>query len=86
MIVLSMHLLLLMNVMLEFICMRSVDLPGARGKRNNTRWKILTHNETRIHNLELRRQTIQPAELAGLDESSSFKVTFIHIPIGTNSS
>ena len=44
MIILSMHLLSRMDVMLDFICMWSVDLRGARGKRNNTTWIILDHN------------------------------------------
>ena len=29
-----------MDVMLDFICMGPVDLPGARRKRKNTKWKI----------------------------------------------
>ena len=33
-----------MDVMLDFICMGPVDLPGAR---QNTKWKILAHSGTR---------------------------------------
>ena len=35
----SMHLLPRMNVMLDFICMGPADLPGARRKKQNTKWK-----------------------------------------------
>ena len=58
MIILSMHLLPRINVMFDFICMDSVDMRGARGKRKRiTKWKILAHSETRIHNLEIRIQS-----------------------------
>ena len=48
-----MRLLPRMNVMLDFICMGPVDLPGARQKRQNTKWKILAYKGTRTHNLEI---------------------------------
>ena len=41
MIILFMHLLPRMNVMLYFICMGPVDLPGARRKRQNSNDKFL---------------------------------------------
>ena len=39
--------------MLDFISMRPVDLPGARGKRQNTKQKIFAHSGTRTHNPEI---------------------------------
>ena len=36
-----------MNAMLDFVCMGSIDLPGARRKRQNTKLKILIHSWTR---------------------------------------
>ena len=42
-----------MDVMLDFICMGPVDLPGARRKRQNTKCKILAHCGTRTHSPEI---------------------------------
>ena len=42
-----------MNVMLDFICMEPVDLPGSCRKRHDTKWKILAHSGTRTYNLEI---------------------------------
>ena len=42
-----------MNVMLDFICMVPVNLPGAHQKAANAKWKILAHTETRPHNFEI---------------------------------
>ena len=66
--ILSMHLLLRMNVMLDCICMGSVDLPGSHGKQNKnkkknktkqkTKWEILANSGTWIDNLEIRRQIL----------------------------
>ena len=53
MISLSMHLLPRVNIMLDFICMGPADLPGAHGKRQNTKWKIIAHRGTQSHNLEI---------------------------------
>ena len=50
-----MRLLPRMNVMLDFICMGSVELRGANEKRNNAK---LT-NDTRTHNLEIRSQALK---------------------------
>ena len=85
MIILYMHLLLRMNVMLDFICMGSVDLRGAREKEKKLKGKVLANSGTRTHNLEIRSQTLNTTEQAVLDESSHFKVTFIHAcPSDTN--
>ena len=78
--ILSMHLLPRMNFMLDFICIGSVDLRGARGKRKqNTKWKILAHSGTRTQNLELRRQILTPTGLAELDESFHSKVLYMEV-------
>ena len=38
------------DVRIDFICIRPVDLPGARRKRQNTKWKKnLAHSRTRTH-------------------------------------
>ena len=42
-----------MNVMLDFICMGPVDLPGARPKRQNTKMKNSCHRWTRIHSPDI---------------------------------
>ena len=52
-IILSVHLSLRMNVKLDFICIGPVDLPGARRKRQNTKWKMLAQSGTRTYNIEI---------------------------------
>ena len=52
MIIHFMHLLTRTNVMHDFICMGPVDLPEARRKRQNIKWKSLAHSGTGTHNLE----------------------------------
>ena len=42
-----MHLLPLMNAMLDFICVGPVELRGARWKRKNTKRQILVHGSIR---------------------------------------
>ena len=42
-----------MDVMLDFICLGPVDLPGAHRKRQKTKWKILVQTGTRTHNPEI---------------------------------
>ncbi len=46
-----MHLLPRMNVLLDFICIGPVDLPGARQKRQ--KYKIIAHSGARTNNLEI---------------------------------
>ena len=50
-------------VLAQSTCKESVE------SEKNTKWNIPADSGIRTHNLE-RRQTIEPIELAGLDESS----------------
>ena len=50
MVILSMHLLLGMNVMLDFIWIGPVYLQGAQ---QNTNWEMIAHSGTQTHNLEI---------------------------------
>ena len=63
MIILSMLLLPRMNVMLDFICMGPIDLPGTRRKRQNKKRKIRAHIWT--YNLDIFSPTALPTELPG---------------------
>ena len=74
-----MHLLPLMIVMLDIICMGSVDLRGARYKQKNQNEKFLP---TLGFNLEMHSQILYLlSELSGIDENSALKVTLIQRPI-----
>ena len=69
-----------MDVMLDFICMGPVDLPGARRKRQNTKWKIsyppLDSNPQPFDS----KSAALPTELAGLGECYLFKWPYyIHV-------
>ena len=60
-----------MNDMLDFICMAPVNLPGARRKRQNAKWKILNHNGIRTHSPEI--WSLMPYQLSysDFDESNT---------------
>ena len=72
-----MHLLPRMNVMLDFICMRPVDLPEACRKRQNTKW-FFVHSGTRTHNLVICSLMFYRLSYPCVDESCPIQVTFIH--------
>ena len=55
-----------MDVMLDFICMGAVDLPGVRRKRQNTKWKnSCPQLDSNPQPLDLKSDAL-PTELAGL--------------------
>ena len=57
-----------MDVMLDFICMGPVDLPGARRKRQNTKWKIPCPQwDSNPQPFDSKSDAL-PTELAGLGE------------------
>ena len=60
-----------MNVMLEFISMATVDLPGARRKRQNTKRKILADSGN--HNLEISTGMLYRLSYPGLMKSVLLK-------------
>ena len=55
--------------MLDFICMGPVDLPGARRKRQNTKWKILAHSGIQAHSPEICSQMLYWLSYADFVES-----------------
>ena len=62
-----------MDVMLDFICMGPVDLPGARRKRQNTKWKISCPQwDSNPQPFDSKSDAL-PTELAGLGECCPFK-------------
>ena len=62
-----------MDVMLEFICMGPVDLPGARRKRQNTKWKISCPQwDSNPQPFDSKSDALS-TELAGLGECYPFK-------------
>ena len=69
-----------MDVMLDFICMGPVDLPGARRKRQNTKWKIPCPQwDSNPQPLDSKSDAL-PTELAGLGECYPFKSPYyIHV-------
>ena len=69
-----------MDVMLDFICMGPVDLPGARRKRQNTKWKILCPQwDSNPQPFDSKSDAL-PTELAGIGECYSFKSPYyIHV-------
>ena len=69
-----------MDVMLDFICMGPVDLPGARRKRQNTKWKISSPQwDSNPQPFDSKSDAL-PTELAGLGEWYPFKWPYyIHI-------
>ena len=59
--------------MLDFICMGPVDLPGARRKRQNTKWKISCPQwDSNSQPFDSKSDAL-PTELAGLGEWYPFK-------------
>ena len=73
-----MHLLPRMNVMLDFICMRPVDLPEACRMRQSTKWFFFVHSGTRTHNLVICSLIFYRLGYPCFDESCPIQVTFIH--------
>ena len=69
-----------MDVMLDFICMGPVDLPGARRKRQNTKWKIFCPQwDSNPQPFDFKSDAL-PTELAGLGECYPFKSPYyIHV-------
>ena len=69
-----------MDVMLDFICMGPVDLPGARRKRQNTKWKISCPQwDSNPQPFDSKSDAL-PTELAGLGECYPFKWPYyIHV-------
>ena len=69
-----------MDVMLDFICMGPVDLPGARPKRQNTKWKISCPQwDSNPQPFDSESDAL-PTELAGLGECYPFKWPYyIHV-------
>ena len=69
-----------MDVMLDFICMGPVDLPGARRKRQNTKWKISYPQwDSNPQPFDSKSDAL-PTELAGLGECYPFKWPYyIHV-------
>ena len=69
-----------MDVMLDFICMGPVDLPGARRKRQNTKWKITCPQwDSNPQPFDSKSDAL-PTELAGLGECYPFKSPYyIHV-------
>ena len=65
-----MDLLPRMNVMLHFICVGPVDLPGARRKRRTTK-----QNQTLLPTVGLKSTTLYQLSYPGFDESCPIKVT-----------
>ena len=66
-------------LMLDLICMGPVYLPGARRKRQNTKWKkILAHSGNRTHNLEINSLILYRLSYPRFDENCHIKVAFIH--------
>ena len=66
--------------MLDFICMGPVDLPGARRKRQNPKWKIPCPQwDSNPQPLDSKSDAL-PTELAGLGECCPFKWPhYIHV-------
>ena len=56
----------------------SVDLTGERGKRKNTKWKILVHSGTRTHNLGLRWHTLYPTS-ENWEQAKNSKRKLVHL-------
>ena len=69
-----------MDVMLDFICIGPVDLPGARRKRQNTKWKISCSQwDSNPQPFDSKSDAL-PTELAGLGECYPFKwAYYIHV-------
>ena len=66
--------------MLDFICMGPVDLPGARRKRQNTKWKISCPQWDSNPQPSDSKSDALPTELAGLGECYPFKSPYyIHV-------
>ena len=64
--------------MLDFICMGPVDLPEARRKRQNTKWKIPCPQwDSNPQPFDSKSDAL-PTELAGLGECYPFKMTLLH--------
>ena len=69
-----------MDVMLDFICMGPVDLPGACQKRQNTKWKIPCPQWDLNPQPFDSKSDALPTELAGLGECYPFKSPYyIHV-------
>ena len=69
-----------LDVMLDFICMGPVDLPGARRKRRNTKWKVPCPQwDSNPQPFDSKSDAL-PTELAGLGECYPFKSPYyIHV-------
>ena len=57
------------NVMLDFICMRPVEMPGASWKWQNIKGKTLAHSGTRTLNLEICSPILQILRYTGSEEN-----------------
>ena len=58
---LTMHPLPQMNIVLDFVCIGSVELRGTQSKRKkNTKWKFLAHIGIQTDNIEIHSQTLSP--------------------------
>ena len=69
-----------MDVMLDFICMGPLDLPGVRWKRQNPKWKIHCPQWDSNPQSSDSKSDALPTELAGLGECCPFKWPYnIHV-------